>query len=370
MSPVPITVDTMRPKLLSLDVARDLLATTEPLSAIEFSIDAGTRFQVDPGWQHGIDAKAGTEQVNASLTLGGTEFPLSKDAVLAAASICGLRKDYTARCPAELLTPQLNYWFQHGLADLRGKHDYQLLTTAGTGATITRAAITPFSNVALLQQAVDGIEARFGPGTEILADYKLTHTLRRTHLRLIVPAATRILTGAGVDDHWSLGIQFRNSLTGDDKTSIDGYLFCWTCTNGQTDSSATSGVWTRRSGGTEDDDYAWARTAVDHILGGLEPALDAVQALTLVPVTGEVNTVLRDLFSHYKVPLTERSRIIDNLVDSGGDLTMYTVMNAITEVANAIDLDPAHVDNLLRMGGDIPHTITERCEHCRRMMPH
>ncbi len=371
MSPAAITVDTMRPKLLTLADARTLLATTEPLATVEFSIDQGNEFLVDAGWQHGIDAKAGSEQVGAHVILGGTEYPLSKDALFAAAGMCGLRATSAARCPAELLAAHLNYWFRTGLADLRGKHDYQLLVAAGTGSAITRAAVTPFSNLRLLDQAVAGIEARFGAGTEILADYKIAHSLRRTHLRLIVPATHTELHDTGTaDDVWSLGLQFRNSLTGEDKTSIDGYLFRWTCTNGQTDSAATSGAWTRRSGGTEADVYDWARAAVDDVLGGLEPALQAVQALTRIPVRGEVNAVLRDIFTHYKVPLGERSRIIEKLVDADGELTMYTGMNAITEVANDTDLDPAHVDNLLRMGGDLPHTVTDRCGTCRRLMPH
>jgi len=370
-----ITVEAMKPKLLSLDAVREVLASTEPLSTHEFSVGDDVRFSVDPGWEHGLDAKAGTEPIDAAIHIGtgaaATEYRLTKDALLEATSACGLTKTYTAKAPAQLVEPALNYWFRGGIAERRsGTKDFQLLVAAGTGAAITRASIQPFSNLRLLEQALNGIEARYGAG-EILADYKFVHTLRRTHLRLIVPEYMRTIAGSGTDDDtWSVGLQVKNSLTGTEKTTIDGYLFRWWCTNGATDTRSATGAWTRRGAGREEDVYEWARATVDEVLGGLEPALDAVQGLVDIPIEGEANDVLRDVFTHYRVPLPERSRIISNMVEAGGQLTMYSVVAAITEVANDGELDPAHVDNLLQMGGDLSHAAASRCEACRRLMPH
>jgi hypothetical protein len=370
-----ITADQMRSKLLPLDAVRAALSATEPLSTHAFTVGDQVRFVVAPGWQAGIDAKEGTDLVDAVVVLGSGpaahEFRLSKDALLEATSIIGLSKVYAARCPAELVEGQLNYWWRAGLADRRlATRDYQLLVAADVGAAITRASITPFSNLRLLEQALDGIEARYGMG-EVLVDYKFVHSLRRTHLRLIVPDYMRAITGTGTeDDTWSIGIQVKNSLTGDEKTSIEGYLFRWWCTNGATDTRANSGAWTRRGSGSEAEVYEWARATVDEVLGGLEPALDAVQALVDIPVEGEATEVLRDVFTHYRVPLPERTRIIENMLDSGGGLTMYSIMAAITQVANDAEIDPGHVDNLLRMGGDLPHAAASRCGSCLRMMPH
>lgn len=372
----PITVETMKAKLHSLDHARDLLARTEPLSTYNFTVGDAIRFTLDPGWQHGIDAKAGTEPINAYIhvgkSIGTREFRLTKDALLEATSICGIPKGYASRCPAELIETQLNYWFRDGLAGKpSGNCDFQLLVAAGNGAAVTRASIKPFSNLRLLEQAIDGIEAHYGAG-EVLVDYKLTHSLRKTHLRLIVPTHQRIITGTGTDDDdiWSIGLQLKNSLIGEERTSIDGYLFRWACTNGQIDTSATSGVWSRRGAGSEREVYEWARTAVDDVLSGLEPALDAVQAMVAIPIEGQANEVLRDVFEHYRVPLPERARVIENMINTGGDLNMYTVMAAITQVANDPNLEPSHVENLLRMGGDLPHAATSRCDACRRLLRH
>ncbi len=373
MTASDITVAQMRPQLLSLDTVRERLAASEPLAAHHFQTGPNVRFAVAPGWQHGIDAKAGTDPVDAFIAprfgQDASEFQLTKDAFLEATSTIGLPKAYVTRSPAELIEPALNFWYRSG-ERVGTTRDFQLLVSGGHGAAITRASINPFSNVRLLEQALAGIEARYGAG-EVLVDYKFQHSLKRTHLRLVVPEYQRRITGSGTDDdNWSVGLQLKNSLIGDEKTSIEGYLFRWWCTNGAIDTRNSSGVWTRRGAGREEDVYEWARATVDDVLGGLEPALDAVQALVDIPVQGEANEVLRDVFTHYRVPLPERTRIIERMVDSGGPLTMYSVMAAITEVANTADLDPAHVDNLLRMGGDLPHAATSRCGACRRLMPH
>jgi hypothetical protein len=369
-----ITVEQMRDKLHPIERIRQVLAATEPLSTCGFSLGDTVRFAVEPGWHHGLDAKAGTDPVDAQILIGPgaatTTFPLTKDALLEATSITGLPKTYASRCPAELLTPQLNYWWREGLA-AKGTNirDYQLLVAGGNGAAITRGSITPFSNLRLLDEVLAGVHARYGADVEVLADYKFTHSLRKTHVRLIVVDEQRTITGTGVqDDNWSVGVQFQNSLIGEEKTSINGYLFRYWCTNGATDTKAGSGIWTRR-GGRETDVYEWARGAVDEVLGGLEGSLDAVQHLTEVPIEGQANDVLRDVFEHYRVPVNERTRIIENIVDAtGGALTMYSVMAAITEVANDSSLPAAHVDNLLRMGGDLPHAADSRCGECRRML--
>jgi hypothetical protein len=368
----PITVDQMRSKLHPLDHVREALARTEPLATYAFSVGNDVRFRVEPGWHHGIDAKQGADLVDVYLHIGsgsvGSQFQLTKDSVLEATSLCGLSKGYAARCPAELVEPHLNYWFREGLAG-RPIRDFQLLVAGDSGAAITRASIQPFSNVRLLEQAVAGIEAKFGAG-EILVDYKFTHTLRQTHVRLIVPERCRVIERTGTDaDAWSLGVQFNNSLIGAGSTSISGYLFRWFCTNGATDTMATSGVYSRRGAGREQEVYEWARGAVDDVLGGLEPALDNVQAMVDIPIEGEANNVLRDVFQHYRTPLPERARIIERMVEAG-QLTMYSVMAAITEVANDTTMHPSHVDGLLRMGGDLPHAATSRCTACRRLLPH
>ena len=118
----------------------------------------------------------------------------------------------------------------------------------------------------------------------MLADYKFTHNLERTNLRLIVPGQQRVISGTRVaDDSWSAGIQLRNSLAGTEQTAIDGYLFRWWCTNGCTDTLAEVSALNRRQFPSPEEAYEWARESVDEILGSLEGSFDAVQSTTGCP---------------------------------------------------------------------------------------
>jgi hypothetical protein len=283
---VTVTFDQMRSKLFNLDQIRERLGKTEPMKGVAFTVGNAVRFRAEPGWNHGIKAIDGTDTIPVFVALGRgrytTEYRLTKNCLQETCMAFGFKREYTESCPAELLIPHMNYWFREGLYGKgRKKTDFQFLTNSDTATAFTRQSLTPFSNLSLLEQALAGIEAKFGTGTEVLADYKFSHTLRQTSLRLIVPEANATLHGTGTDnDTWSMGVQIRNSLTGASQTSLEGYLFRWVCTNGQIDTRASSGVWTRRPTATEDEVYAWARQAVDEALSGLDGAFDAVQSLT------------------------------------------------------------------------------------------
>lgn len=357
-------------KLHSVEDLRATLATTEPMSSVGFPVGDSVKFKINPAWNHGIETKSGSDLVDAFVRVGKgatKEFQLTKDALLEATSVTGLPKGYVARTPANLVEPQLNYWFREGL----GAKDFKLLVVNDEAAhALTRSTVTPFSNIRLLDEALDTIHARYGDDAEVLVDYKNHHSLRSTAFRLIVPSESRILTDTGTDnDSWSCGVQVKNSLIGESQTSIDGYLFRWWCTNGAIDTSASTGVWSRRSGGQGDEVFEWARSAVDEVLGGLDHAFDAIQAMTEISLENEVADTLRDIFQTYRVPAPQREAIIKGMVDSD-QLNMYAVMQAITAAANGADVDPLHAEALMRVGGELPHVAHDRCGACRRLMPH
>lgn len=363
----------MRDKLLSLDHVTRVLSQTEPMKAVPFTVGDAVKFRAVPGWNHGLNARAGSEPLNVYATLGrgrfAQEFALTRDCLQETCLLFGLPRAYTDSMPAELLTVTMNYWYREGLlGKARKKTDFQFLINESTALAFTRQSLVPFSNLSLLEQAVAGIREKFGD-VEILADYKFTHTLRQTALRLVVPEGYRVLTGTGDDDDaWSVGVQLRNSLTGTTQTSMEGYLFRWICTNGQIDARNTSGSWTRRKDATEAEVYDWARQAVDEALSGLDGALDAVQSLTDVRIDGSLSDTLRDVFEHYRIPIGHRSKIIDLISAYPGEVTMYVIMNAITQVANEHGLEASAVDALMRVGGDLPYSADQRCGACRRIL--
>lgn len=366
--PKGLTIEEAKQRLLPLDSIRELLATTEPFGSLQIPAGEHIRFQLNKGWNHGLESLRGTDSVNAYVDVKGSgEFQLTLDALLEATSLCGLPKGYVKRTPSNYIEDQLNYWFREGKAGT----EFKILTTKNTFASaVIRGTIVPFSNLKLLEEIIDGIEAQYGRG-EVLADYKFEHSLRATHLRLVIPEKTRVIENTGVDDDtWSVGIQFKNSLIGLEQTSVDGYMFRYWCTNGATDTHASSGTWSRKGDGQNPTDvYDWARTAVDEILGGLENSLDHVQAMTDIPIAGEASGILRDVYSQYKIPVKLRDVITANMVDEENNMTMYSLMQAITEAANSEDVEFGYKDHLMSVGGELIHQANDRCEACRRIMP-
>lgn len=368
-----ITVGSMRDRLLSMDSLRTILGGLEPIHHIPFTVGDPIRFRAKLGWNHGLKTLDAGQPVGVYVSLGlePIDYQLTKGCVLEVCHHFGLPKSYVEICPADLLVPALNYWFREGLHGMgKAKTKLQFVVDGnGLAVSLTKQGLQPFSNLALLDQALDGIRARHG-NVEVLADYKLTATRNYAAVRLIVPNGYRVIESDTLADVWSTGIQFKNSLTGAGQTSIEGYLFRWTCTNGQIDARANSGSFTRRKDATEEEVYAWARQSVDEVLGGLETSLDAVQALTGMHITGSLADTLRDIFERYAIPVQQRTKIIALLEEYPGEITMYVIMNAITQTANEQGLEPSTVDKLLRVGGDIPHSADHRCDSCHRLLHH
>jgi len=365
----------MREKLLPLDDVREQLASTEPLSEVAFVAgqSALAVFQNDQGGQPWYK----TELTNAAPVWldvpNGERYQLTHQAAMQLASECHVTRGYQELVPGTLLQDNVNWWLQHGLGDKELK-----LLVAGSGKdsfgadvplvrAVCRHTVSPFSNLALLETMLSGLEKKYGQG-EVLVDYKFHHDLERTAMRLIIPGYERSIEGTSVhDDTWSLGLDYYNSLIGLKQTTLAGYLFRWWCTNGCTDVANQVGGFSRR-GSTEEDALAWAQESVDEILGGLEHTFDQVQALTTQPVGGDVVTVLKGLFREFGIPKRERTRIIETMADTT-ELTMYELLSAVTMAANIEGLDDRDVHRLLNMGGHITHASTGLCSTCHQLLP-
>lgn len=365
-----VTIDAMRDKLKTVEQTQEILGITEPLNTMPFTTGDGIRFHLEPGWNHGIDAMGPMDVLEkAQVRIGdgpnletAPDFMLTKDALLEFTSQCGLPKPYVSKTPHNFIEDQLNYWFRLGMP---GK-DYKMLVSPHNDRVValTKATITPFSNLRLMDEMLAGIEKAYGD-VEVLVDYKFHHDLRNTHVRLVVPGVGREMKNTGTDDdEWSIGAQFKNSLIGAKPTEMNGYLFRWTCTNGAIDTHAATGAFSRR--GADNDVYEWAKQAVDQVLGGLEGSLRQVQALAYIPIEGQAKQSLSDVFQLYKVPGNLRDKVMEIMVEST-ELTMYSVMQAITQVANEVDMTYGQIEMMMRAGGDLPHRADSRCETCHRI---
>lgn len=362
-----VTVDQMRSQLHPVDWAREQFAASEPLAEHQFPAGSNVQIRLEDGWtDHGMDEKVEGYIRTAPADAGGTEYQLTRKAVLELGAFCGMPREWQQKLPAEVWLGPVTWFFTNGFGD----REFKLLTQHGdTVLGACRSTVSPFSNLAMLDATLAGIERAYGQA-EVLVDYKFHHDLELTSLRLIVPENQRVITGTRVaDDTWSTGIRFRNSLIGLKAPEMSGYHFRWWCTNGEYDvaSTVTGG---RRTIKCEADAIDWARDSVDKILGGLEHHLDDVQATTAVPVAGVTSLVLEDLLVRHHVPRRERGRIRDYMADLGGDLTMYDIMGAVTYAANMDGLSDRSRDTLLNAGGHIAHSVgAAACDRCRRPLP-
>jgi hypothetical protein len=362
-----VAVADVKSKLLTVDQFMSELKPTEGLSSVDLpEQDEGTvEFSLPEGWNAGLKEASSTSLTQATVRIGPQEFVLSKDAVLTMTTALGITRDYVCKVPGELLAPHLNYWWAKGGLNFR-----ILINASSEGIAAVKKTIVPFSNTWLLENMLAAVHEAYGKDTEVLIDYKRQHDLRATHFRMVIPGILdKIIPSfrnTSEEDRWSVGVELRNSIIGEKPLSLRGYLFAWICTNGATSVHASSGNYNRRTMGQGTEVYDWAKGQVDAILSGLEHELEAVTDLTSVELDGSVSQVMQSMFERYRVPLASREQVIENLVDSD-DLTAYGLMAAVTEAANTDDLPFGQVASLLEIGGDLPHSMSDRCKSCNRL---
>lgn len=372
-------------KLRTLDQLRENLSTIEPLHEHTFASSSGNQFTLSEDWAKAAEGQ-GSGSFFATGGQGGVRYELTRQSILEFAAYAKLPRGVSPFMPPNILETYLNWCYRGGLGESK---EFKLLSHNRDNADPLalagcRGTITPFSSLALLGAAEAGIQAKYGEGVQILVDSggsKLHNGLERTNMRLVIPETERTISGTRVsDDRWSVGIDMKNSLIGVSHpgTGVAGYLFRWWCTNGCTDqlASAGGGKLSRRTISTPEDAYEWARQSVDSILGGLETQFDHIQELATIPVGGgsgsgnvRVSQVLADLFAQHSIPQREQRRIMAELAELGGDLTLYDVQAAITFAANDESISPRTADRLLQLGGHVLHAPRDRCGNCHQLLP-
>lgn len=368
----PITIEDMivRNKVLTLDDARLVLGKTEPLAFVDFETGDHVSFRVEEGWNEDIETKHGTDPVAvfANVSRGGAtqrEFQLTLDAVHQATTSFGMGKGYVDKSPAFLTEEAMRWWFQTGMDREFRLH---VIGEDQLGMALTRPSVEPFSNLNLLDALLERIE-ELHPGMSIYVDRnKMSHSLRLTHLQLILPELSRTMEGTGeVDDRWWGGVQIINSMTAEKPTSADGFLLRQRCTNGMVTVAPSDPTWNRKKMGQDEGSMLeWAKRSVDEIFENLDHSWDQIQATVNQPVE-DLETYVGDLFENYRIPVPARRRILDFLATDDEAVSVYQITNAITEAANG-DVVPSQQQLLMRAGGDLAHHA-DRCDSCHRMLP-
>lgn len=353
-----VSIDSMKESLITADEVLESLGTFEPFEVEVVDRGSSLTFNLEPDWNLNYDTLAPTDTVAVTVTGDEDPYPLTKEALAGLSVDAGLPVATLKKAPYDAVQGFLNRVYRSTTKDVK------VLSVDGVLSAVAPATITPYSSVRLAENVIEAIQTRYGSDAEIYADYKFQNTLNRTDVRFIVPDEARRFRHTdmadvphGQHDDWSAGVHLSNSLTGKTQTFVDAYLFRWWCTNGATERNTSVGTWDRRRQSDDDSDvYAWAAHAVDEAMAGMDERFDQIEALTQIEVR-DANSVVGEVFSQYNLPARQRQRILSTLVGSG-DLTLYKVMQAVTEAANEDGLAEKDVERLLRIGGNLYSNVT------------
>lgn len=362
--------DNLATPLWTVEETQKNLASTEGLVAKTLTMDGAdgiTTFSLPSGWNIGLKDKEGLELTEAKVGLQGTDYTLSKEAILACAHAVGIPPAYVAKTPGVMIQSHLNYWATHS-PDISLK----LLTKGDTVLAVTKEGIKPFPNLELLDAVLERICERYDITEDLLdVDFKSHHDLHATSLRIIIPKEARQIdaqrNSEAVEDMWSAGIQIRNSLTGKVPLSVQGYLFGWSEATGAVMQTG-AGRYNRKIMGQDlHEVLEWVRTASDNVMKTFDHEFDVLSTLTEESIADSVAAVLADTFRSYKIPLRLRQAIMDNLTEAK-DFTYYGLVRAISKSANDPGLPEHFVTTVLEVAGDLINHAHERCGNCKRSM--
>lgn len=368
---VTVTLEDMKDKLYSLEDVTALLEPTENLTSYPFVADGSSKveFQFPDNWhESGLKDQPDLFITDVSMQVGETLRPLTKAAVLEATSLMSIPKELAMKTPAQFLGPQLNWWYAN---TTKGKSvNLVMLANEHAAHAVVPQAKVVFSNLMLLEEAVKAAKAKYGSGVVLLFDKKFHHDLRRTNIRMILPEIhydvdSARAAGSTEADTFYGGVHIANSLIGENTTLIEGYIFSWWCENGATTSHTLSSRHKRKAGEDPADVYTWAGGMAESIVDEIHGELEQLDGLTKLALEGDVVETIHTVYDHYAVPQAVRQAIQDNMTESD-DITGFGLMQAITATANVPDLGWKQIEDIMRVGGDMPHVLADRCSNCHR----
>lgn len=336
---------------VSVASAEKMLGKTEPVSTAQITDESTVSFNFEDAWNVDLDQKSDLAAVAASVTVDGKEYELSKTAALAVGSVFGIQSTYSKKIPGSIYNTLLNYHYGSLTQDRAA------LVVGDRIHGLIRPGMSVYSNLDMLEQVVGGIKDVYGNDTLILVDRRSFNNLNQTDIRLVIPEVERAIkeggmldVPAGEQDDWSAGIHISNSVSGKSQTSIQTYLFRYWCANGATVKNESVGNW-HRAYDASTDIYEWSRENTKEILTGMEAQFDKVQALTAVDADGRIGQIVNEALRPLRISASHRQDVAESLLDYD-DVSLYTVMNAVTQQANTPGMNQDYINRFMVAGGN------------------
>jgi hypothetical protein len=378
-----VPFDAAKEGMLTVEEAVGRLSATEPLDDLRFFLgDPGIDISYGKSW---YEDKTETDPVAAWLTLPDSRrVQLTFQAAQQIGSTAKANKQFQKFLPPAIMEEIVRYAFREGLGD---KTELKLLISDQPGhdedggevplaVAQTRATVTPFSNVRLLEVMLQAVRDKLGSeaADSAVVDYKMWADLEHASFQLVLPAVQTVIEGTGDDDDaWCYGLSVANSPIGLKQTMVDGHMFRFICTNGAMDVRHSAGGFQRR-GSTPDAAYKWAGETAVIILDDLEAAFAQVQELTRHQLDDDPSLVLAQLFREHSVPKDQQLRIAAEAEARTGPQTMYDLMQDVTRAANVRGLGWRPARALMSLGGHLAEHGGGMCDGtlprgCRRLLP-
>jgi hypothetical protein len=254
----------------------------------------------------------------------------------------------------------LNYWSSHS-----PEVTIKMLVKGSEALAVAKEGITPFSNLALLERAVEVVHNLVG--TDPWVSTLSNHDLNVTNMRLIIPVEAPEIyeTERCSEDTWYPGVSIRNSITGRKPLAVQGFLWNETEQYGVL-TEHTSGHYNRKHQGQDlGEVYEWTKEAIEQVADGLDHEFEILESVISEGLDSP-SSILADIFKTYKVPIKLRQPIIDEFMDAG-DETYYGLAAAVAHASAHTDGLPEHFTTTgMLVAGDIAHVGSQRCNSCHR----
>jgi hypothetical protein len=295
--------------------------------------------------------------------VGGNAYPLDETTVRSLGSLLDISNSYLRKCPAELMSQNINYWLrQHRDSDA-------LVHLINNQPRFLKSSV----KIIPLSRVVDIIQDVFPPADEV-AEFQVTDQLIHIDVissehRVDVPGGDG--THRPINDVTHGGIRFRIPI--DYKVQkppeVFTYLNRLVCTNGMcvADAQHKLTLKGRDVPGILDDMEAQAKI----IWEKLPEVLESYRSTVEMEVPGELSHFVHQIGTEQGVGPRVLNRAMSRLGEIPAPGTLYDVIQLFTNLANEDNTTYRTRDSLQFLGGELaarPESATHRCQSCARLL--
>jgi len=316
--------------LMNKEAVVKTLETTENITHVDLDLDT--------------DSKTNFWKKNEGppiMAFAAQEYEMLSSGLADVARLVGIPESYVKRCPWELLSHHLNYWYSGGT---KGKIRLFVKDENIVGASASRSEY--FSNM----QMMESIERSVGI-QRVLGYHQVYTGLDYSTVSVVVDQKFEPMPG----DMLYGGIRMQNSIIGEHKIEITPYVFRQICSNGAI-VSENIGQWSHKNDDGSDL-QSWVMNHTQSAFSALSNEFGRIRKLTEVKLGEKLDETLASMFRRFGIPVRTQKEIVDAAVASNngkGPETAYDLWNNFTFVSSHSNkLSRISSASLMKTAGEI-----------------